>query len=76
MDKPFTVAHEDFKQDLADLINNSGLPALVIEPILQSYLNETRLVAANQYKRDKALYEKEKAKNDRESKAIDVEPIL
>jgi hypothetical protein len=58
MNKPFTVAYEDFKQELANLINNSGLPALVVEPVLQNYLNETRAVMQRQYQLDKAEYEK------------------
>lgn len=58
MNKPITVVYEDFKQELADLINNSGLPAFVIEPILQSFLEETRVVVKKQYQIDKDLYEK------------------
>lgn len=57
MNKPFTVAYEDFKQELADLINNSGLPALVVELVLRDYMNETRVAVARQYQADKARYE-------------------
>jgi hypothetical protein len=57
MNKPMTIMHEDFKQELANLINNSGLPAFVIEPILRDYLNEIRLVAQKQYLADKSDYE-------------------
>lgn len=58
MNKPFTVAYEDFKQELANLINNSNLPALVIENVLQDYLIETRNIARKQYLSDKEQYEK------------------
>lgn len=58
MNKPINVAYEDFKQELTDLINNSGLPAFIIEPVLLNYLNETRSVAKKQYQIDKAQYEK------------------
>lgn len=57
MNKPITVAYEEFKQELADLINKSGLPAFVIEPVLQNYLNETRVAADKQYKIDKERYD-------------------
>jgi hypothetical protein len=57
MNKPSTVIYEEFKQDLANLINKSGLPAFVIEPVLQNYLNETRTVAQRQYQADKTAYE-------------------
>lgn len=56
INKPFTVAYEDFKQELADLINNSGLPALVVELVLRDYMNETRAAAARQYQADKERY--------------------
>lgn len=58
MNKPFTIIYEDFKQELANLINNSGLPAFIIETVLQNYLNETRAIAIKQYQIDKAQYEK------------------
>lgn len=58
MKKPITVAYEDFKLELANLINNSGLPALAVEPILQEYLNETRIAMRKQYEIDKVQYEK------------------
>lgn len=57
MNKPFTVTCEDFKQELTNIINNSGLPAFVIEFILRDYLSEIRVVAQNQYRSDKARYE-------------------
>lgn len=57
MKKPSTVAYEEFKQNVADLINNSGLPIFIVEAVLQNYLNEARVIARNQYEADKAEYE-------------------
>ena len=57
MNKPITMVYEEFKQQLADLINNSGLPVFVIEPILQNYLSEVRTLVKRQYEYDKAQYE-------------------
>ena len=57
MDKPISVVCEDFKQDMANLINGSGLPLFIIEMVLQNYLNETRNIAIRQYQNDKAKYE-------------------
>ena len=54
--KPITVVYEDFKQDLANIINNSGLPPFIIEAVLYSYLIETRNVVKQQYQFDKAKY--------------------
>ena len=58
MNKPITVICEEFKQSLANLINDSGLPAFVIESILQNYLNEARIAMNRQYQIDKDKYEK------------------
>ena len=57
MDKPISVVYEDFKQDMANLINGSGLPPFIIEMVLQNYLNETRNIVIRQYQNDKAKYE-------------------
>jgi len=58
MNKPISVKYEEFKQGLLSLINNSGLPAFMIEPILQNYLAETQMLAKRQYELDKSEYEK------------------
>ena len=57
INKPLTVAYEDFKRGLLVLINNSGFPAFIIETVLQSYLSEVRTEAQRQYQFDKAQYE-------------------
>ena len=57
MNKPFSVVCEEFKQELANLINNSGLPICVIELVLQNCLNEVSNITKNQYKNDKTQYE-------------------
>ena len=58
MIKPSTIVYEEFKQNLASLINNSGLPAFIIETVLRDYLNETQIMAQRQYIADKTAYEK------------------
>lgn len=57
MEKPITVIYEEFKNELASLINNSGLPAFVVEPVLQDYLNEIKMIKERQYQIEKAQYE-------------------
>ena len=66
MNTPITIVCEDFKNELANLINNSGLPAFIIELILKDYLNETRIVAQKQYLFDKTQYEKEFSNGNKE----------
>lgn len=57
MNKPFSIIYEEFKQDLANLINNSNLPISVIELILRDYLMEVSNIAKSQYQSDKTQYE-------------------
>jgi hypothetical protein len=64
MNKPITVVYEDLKQKLANLINDSGLPAFIVESILRDYLNEVRIIVERQYKIDKAQYEESLLKTD------------
>ena len=68
MNKPITLVYEEFKQSLANLINNSGLPLFVVENVLQNYLIETRNVAKQQYELDKAEYAKSLKEKEGESK--------
>lgn len=56
MDKPITIAYEDFKNDVVDLVNNSDLPFFVVELVFQKYLSEIRTIVENQYKYDKEQY--------------------
>ena len=58
MNKPFSIAYEEFKQNMASLINNCGLPPSVIESLMQNYLSEVSSIAKNQYASDKVQYEK------------------
>lgn len=57
MNKPMSMVREEFKQDLIDLVNNSGLHLFIVEPILQEILTEVRVTAKNQYELDKKRYE-------------------
>lgn len=57
MNKPITVKYQEFKDKLAEVINDSELPPFVIEPVLKEYLNETHAFAEQQYQKDKLSYE-------------------
>lgn len=67
MQKPITMIREETKIALANIINNSGLPPFIIEPILAEFLTETRIAAQQQYENEKAEYEeqmKQEGQND------------
>lgn len=57
MDKPQTLVYEEFKNGIAGLINNSGLPFFVIESVLKDFLIEVREVSKQQCEYDKQQYE-------------------
>ena len=57
MNKPITIVREEVKEKIAEVINTSGLPAFVIEPIINDFLMEVRNVAKQQYEYDKYQYE-------------------
>jgi hypothetical protein len=65
MNKPSTIIYEEFKRDLANLINNCGLPAFVIEPVLRDYTNEIKSLAQRQYQLDKAEYDESLKNSDK-----------
>lgn len=57
MNKPITVIRAELINSLAENINGSGLPAFVVESILESMLLETKAVARQQYENDRLRYE-------------------
>lgn len=56
MNKTSAMIFEEFKQDMANLINNSNLPPFVIELVLKDYYNEIHALAQRQYENDKIAY--------------------
>lgn len=67
MNKPITLVVEETKTKLADIINTSGLPPFVIEPILSTFLQEAHAASKRQYEIDKIQYEQAIAKKQEES---------
>ena len=57
MNKPITLIREETKQDLINIINQCGLPAFVIEPIVQNILTEVKTAVKREYEYDRQRYE-------------------
>jgi hypothetical protein len=57
MNKPVSIIREEFKNDLINLINNSGLQLFIVEPIIQEVFMEVRSAAKTQLELDKKRYE-------------------
>lgn len=69
MKKPTSVLKREFTAKLVDVINNSGLPYLVVEPIIKDVWNEIKTKEEETYQREKATYEQamlEEAQNNKE----------
>lgn len=54
--KPITVARAEFIAGMTSLINNSGLPPFIIEPIMKDMLYDVRVMAQKQLEQDTARY--------------------
>lgn len=54
--KPITVARSEFINGLTTLINESGLPPFVIEPVLKDMLYDVRMMAQRQLDKDMQTY--------------------
>lgn len=59
MDKPITVAREEFIEALVKLVNEAGLPMFAVEDVLKNITAEVKMAAQQQYEADKKRYEEE-----------------
>lgn len=57
MDKPISLKIKDFKNDVVNLINTSGLPLFIVEPILKEVLVAVQNKAEQEYQQDILKYE-------------------
>lgn len=56
INKPITLIRSEFISNLTNSINNSSLPAFVLEPILRDFYNEVRVLAQQQLEEDRKNY--------------------
>lgn len=52
MEKPTSVVYQEFRENLVRLINSSGLPAFIIEPVLKETLDEVIKIKQTQFEKD------------------------
>lgn len=60
MNKPLTIARQEFTQAIVDAVNGAELPMFVISDILKSALTEVDKLAQAQYEADVKTWEEEK----------------
>ena len=58
MNKPFSVARDEFETELREIVLESGLPASVTADILEKMLTTVQRAAAKQLAREREAYEK------------------
>lgn len=67
MDKPLTIVAYDFENTLIDTVNNAGLPAFIIKPILERVLQYVKQAEQRQLKSDMEAYKQSIESNEGEN---------
>lgn len=57
MEKPISLKLKEFRDNAVNLVNTSGLPLFVVEPILKDILGQVKTKLDQEYLQDKANYE-------------------
>lgn len=58
-EKPISVKRVEFINNLVELVNNSGLPPFVVEPILKDALASIQMESEKMYLIEKKQYEEQ-----------------
>ena len=72
--KPTLVVREEFTEQLVGLVNNSGLPLVLIEPIIDGLASNIKQDIANQLIQEKEKYAEDLAKAKEEEKVAKTAP--
>lgn len=56
--KTILMIREEFSQKLAELINESGLPLFIVEPLLANAASQVSNLVRQQYEQELAAYNK------------------
>lgn len=72
--KPTLVVREEFTEQLVGLVNNSGLPLVLIEPIIDRLASNIKQAIANQLIQEKEKYAEDLAKAKEEEKVAKTAP--
>lgn len=64
MEKPITVRIDEFKQSIVGLINNSGIPIVILQPLIKQLYEEISSFAAQQAEQERKAWEDEQNKQE------------
>lgn len=56
MQKPITLAREEFMGKIVNAVNESGLPLIIIEPVLKDMIGEIQSAIKQQTEADRNAY--------------------
>ena len=51
--KPISIVIDDFRKDIAEVVNNSGLPFCIVEMIIKELYDESHMFAKQQLEIDR-----------------------
>ena len=68
MEKPISLRVREFKDSVINLVNNSGLALIVVEPILKDIYGAVQTKLEQEYLMDKMTYEKSLQQNEGDDK--------
>ena len=73
MNKPITVAREEYVQKVVEATNSCGLPAFVVRDVLKSLLDEANALANQQLRQDAKEWEKFLESQEQDGETSDME---
>ena len=63
MNKPANILVEDTKEELIKVINESGLPPFLVEPIIKDIYNQVVFLKQQEFEKSKKEYEESSKKS-------------
>ena len=67
MQKPITVARQEFIEKISSAVNESGLPAFVVADVFKTFMVQLENLQSEQLRRDSEMWGKFVAENEQQS---------
>ena len=71
MEKSISLILGEAKQSIADVINNTGLPPVLLEPIIKDFYMEIQNAAVLQYQKEKQEYESSLKQQEKQEESVE-----
>ncbi len=69
MNKPANLIADETRQKITNVINNSGLPAFILEPIIKDLYNQIAYLKKNELENSKKEYSKSLEEGEKNGKS-------